>query len=135
VEWIKPKIHLKFSMATGEAEITKLESKVSFLQVKATMSLQEPIRQLKAKICKNGRQIPHDQLESLAGAQNPCSLMQVFGRHTGVPGCGVCAQAAHGVHECIPVSFNETEVFVDPISLVIKIATSSLIRNDIDPPR
>jgi hypothetical protein len=35
----------------------------------------------------------------------------------------------------IPVSFNETEVFVDPISLVIKIATSSVIRNDIDPPR
>ncbi len=29
----------KFSTATGEAEVTRLESEVSFLQVKATMSL------------------------------------------------------------------------------------------------
>ncbi len=30
----------KFSTATGEAEVTRLESEVSFLQVKATMSLE-----------------------------------------------------------------------------------------------
>jgi hypothetical protein len=33
----------KFSMAKGEAEIKRLESEVSFLQGKATMSLQERI--------------------------------------------------------------------------------------------
>jgi hypothetical protein len=35
----------KFSTATGKAEVTRLESEVSFLQVKATMLLKECIRQ------------------------------------------------------------------------------------------
>jgi hypothetical protein len=65
----------KFSTATGEAEVTRLESEVSFLQVKATMSLKERIRQVKAEICDNQRQIAHVRLESLAGAENPYSLM------------------------------------------------------------
>ena len=56
----------KFSTATGEAEVTRLESEVSFLQVKATMSLKERIRQVKAEICDNRRQIAHVRLESLA---------------------------------------------------------------------
>jgi hypothetical protein len=43
----------KFSTATGEAEVTRLESEVSFLQVKATMSLKERIRQVKAEIYDN----------------------------------------------------------------------------------
>jgi hypothetical protein len=44
------------------------------------MSLKERIRQVKAEICDNRRQIAHVRLESLAGAENPYSLMQVFGR-------------------------------------------------------
>jgi hypothetical protein len=43
----------KFSPATGKAEVTRLESEVSFLQVKATMSLKERTRQVKAEICDN----------------------------------------------------------------------------------
>jgi hypothetical protein len=45
----------KFTQATGETEIKRLESAVGFLQVKATMSLQERIRQAKAEICDNRR--------------------------------------------------------------------------------
>jgi len=70
----------KFSTATGEAEVTGLESEVSFLQVKATMSLKERIRQVKAEICDNRRQKAHVRLESLAGEEIPYSLMQVFRR-------------------------------------------------------
>jgi hypothetical protein len=44
------------------------------------MLLKERIRQVKAEICDNRRQIAHVRLESLAGAENPYSLMQVFGR-------------------------------------------------------
>jgi hypothetical protein len=58
----------KFSTTTGEAEVTRLESEVSFLQVKATMSLKELIPQVKMKICDNRRQIAQVR------------LMQVFGR-------------------------------------------------------
>ncbi len=53
----------KFSTTTGEAEVTRLESEVSFLQVKATMSLKERIPQVKMKICDNQRQIAHVRLE------------------------------------------------------------------------
>jgi hypothetical protein len=44
------------------------------------MTLQETIRQVKAEICENRKQVPHTRLESIAGAENPYSLMQVFGR-------------------------------------------------------
>jgi hypothetical protein len=53
---------------------------LSFLQVRATMSLQETIRQAKAEICKNWKQVAHTRLDSISGAENPYSLMQVFGR-------------------------------------------------------
>ena len=42
----------KFNMVTTEAEFTRLESELSFLQVRATMTLQETIRQVKAEICE-----------------------------------------------------------------------------------
>ncbi len=137
----------RFSTATGEAEVTRLESEVSFLQVKATMSLKERIRQVKAEICDNRRQIAHVRLESLAGAENPYSLMQVFGRGHQITknGATVYVTKCQPVEvvprqhtDCtneIPVTFNETEVFVDPISLVIKTAAAPVRCNDIAPPR
>ncbi len=70
----------KFDAATTKASITRLESELSFLQVKATMMLQERIRQVKGNICKNRRQIAQLRLESIAGAENPYSLIQIFGR-------------------------------------------------------
>jgi hypothetical protein len=70
----------RFSMVTEEAEFTRLESELSFLEVKSTMTLQETICQVKAEICENRRQIGHLRLESMAGAENPYSLMEVFGR-------------------------------------------------------
>jgi hypothetical protein len=57
----------KFNMVTTEAEFTRLESELSFLQVIATMTLQETIRQVKAEICENRKQIAHTRLESIAG--------------------------------------------------------------------
>ncbi len=87
---------------------------------------------MKAEICDNRRQIAHVRLESLAGAENPYSLMQVFGRGHQVTRNGATVyvtkcQAVEVVPrqhtECtneIPVTFNDTEVFVDPNSLVIK---------------
>ncbi len=44
------------------------------------MTQQETIRQVKAEICEDRKQIAHTRLESIAGAENPYSLMQVFGR-------------------------------------------------------
>jgi hypothetical protein len=43
----------KFNMVTMEAAFTRLESELSFLQVRATMTLQETIRQVKAEICED----------------------------------------------------------------------------------
>ena len=42
----------KFNMVTTEAEFTRLESELSFLQVRSTMALQETIHQVKAEICE-----------------------------------------------------------------------------------
>ncbi|MFN9906519.1 MAG: hypothetical protein ACK56F_10400, partial [bacterium] len=70
----------KFNMVPMEAEFTRLESELSFLQVRATMMLQETIRQVKAEICEDRKQIAHTRLESITGVENPYSLMQLFGR-------------------------------------------------------
>jgi hypothetical protein len=70
----------KLNMVTMEAEFTRLEPELSFLQVRATMTLQETIRQVKAEICEDQKQIAHTRLESITGVENLYSLMQVFGR-------------------------------------------------------
>ena len=61
----------KFNMVTTEAEFTRLESELSFLQVRSTMTLQETIRQVKAEICEDRKQIAHTRLESIAGQRIP----------------------------------------------------------------
>ena len=44
----------KFNMVTTEAEFTRLESELSFLQVRSTMTLQETIRQEKLRYVRTG---------------------------------------------------------------------------------
>jgi hypothetical protein len=129
------------------AEFNRLESELSFLQVRLTMTLQETIRQVKAEICEDRKQIAHTRLESIAGAENPFSLMQVFGRGHQVTRNGAtvyvtrcqAAEVLPRTHtNCtneIPVILNGTNVFVDPISFVIKAAAAPVRCNDVAPPR
>ncbi len=137
----------KFNMVTTEAEFTRLESELSFLQVRSTMTLQETIRQVKAEICEDRKQIAHTRLESIAGAENPYSLMQVFGRGHLVTRNGAtvyvtrcqAAEVLPRTHtNCtneIPAILNGTNVFVDPISFVIKAAAAPVRCNDVAPQR
>ncbi len=140
----------KFNMVTTEAEFTRLESELSFLQVRSTMTLQETIRQVKAEIseiCKDRKQIANTRLESIAGAENPYSLMQVFGRgHLVTRNCVTvymtrcqAAEVLPRTHtNCtneIPAILNGTNVFVDPISFVIKAVAAPVRCNDVAPPR
>jgi hypothetical protein len=53
---------------------------MSFLQIKPSMGLQEKIRQVRHETCQNRRETTQVRLEAMAGADNPCSLLQVFGR-------------------------------------------------------
>ncbi len=133
----------KFNMVTTEAEFTRLELELSFLQVRSTMTLQETIRQVKAEICEDRKQIAHTRLESIAGAENPYSLMQVFGRGHLVTRNGAtvyvtrcqAAEVLPRTHtNCtneIPAILNGTNVFVDPISFVIKAAAAPVRCTDI----
>ncbi len=137
----------KFNMVTTEAEFTRLESELSFLQVRSTMTLQETIRQVKAEIWEDRKQIAHTRLESIVGAENPYSLMQVFGRGHQVTRNGAtvyvtrcqAAEVLPRTHtNCtneIPAILNGTNVFVDPISFVIKAAAAPVRCNDVAPPR
>ena len=59
----------KFNMVTTEAEFTRLESELSFLQVRSTMTLQETIRQVKAEICEDRKQIAHTRLDVVMSNQ------------------------------------------------------------------
>jgi hypothetical protein len=137
----------KFNMVTMEAEFTRLESEMSFLQVRATMTLQETIGQVKAEIYENQKQIAHTRLESITGVENPYSLMQVIGRGHQVTRNGATVYTTRcqatdmlpRTHtNCtneIPAILNGTNVFADLISFVIKV-TPALVRcNNIALPR
>jgi hypothetical protein len=135
-----------FANKEGDVDLTKLESGISFLQVKASMSMKEKFRQVRSAICMNQRQIAHTRLEAITGAGNPYSLITIFGRgHLAIKAGGAmyvmrCApvkvpRSHKNCTEEIPVMLNRTEVFVDPISYVIKSAGSPVHCNDIAPPR
>jgi hypothetical protein len=62
------------------ADVTRMESSISFLQMGSAMSLQEKIRQVHHEICQNRRQTASVRLEAITGADNPSSLIQVFRR-------------------------------------------------------
>jgi hypothetical protein len=137
----------RFANKEGDGDLTSLESGMSFLQVRASMSMKEKLRQVRSAICVNRREIAHTRLEAIAGADNPYSLITIFGRGilaikaggaVNVTRCApveVLPRSHKNFTEEIPVTINGTEVFVDPISYVIKIAGSPVHCNDITPPR
>ncbi len=55
----------------SDVDLTRLESGMSFLQEKASMTMKEKLRQVRNAICVNRREIAHMKLEAVAGADNP----------------------------------------------------------------
>ncbi len=137
----------QFSKREGEGDLTRLESGMSFLQVRASMSMKEKLRQVRGAICVNRREIAHTRLEAIAGADNPYSLITIFGRgHLAIKAGGavyvtrcspveVLTRSHRNCTEEIPVAVNGTDAFVDPISYVIKSAGSPIHCNDVAPPQ
>jgi hypothetical protein len=117
------------------------------MQVRASMSMKEKLRQVSGAICENRRDIARTRLEAIAGADNPYSLISTFGRgHLAIKAGGavyvtrcspveVVPRTHPNCTEEIPVSINSTDAFVDPISYVIKSAGSPIHCNDVAPPR
>ena len=124
-----------------------MESELSFLQVRSTMTLQETIGQVKAEICEDRKQIAHTRLESIAVAENPYSLMQVFrrghqvtrnGATVYVTRCQAMEVLPRTHTNCtneIPAILNGMNTFLDPISFMIKAAAVPVRCNDVAPPR
>jgi hypothetical protein len=137
----------RFNDKEGEGDLTRLESGMSFMQVRASMSMKEKLRQVRGAICRNRREIAHIRLEAIAGADNPYSLITIFGRgHLAIKAGGavyvtrcspveVLPRSHNNCTEEIPVTVNGTDAFVDPISYVIKSAGSPIHCNDVAPPR
>ncbi len=137
----------RFNGKEGEADLTRLESGMSFMQVRASMSMKEKLRQVRGAICENRRDIARTRLEAIAGADNPYSLISIFGRgHLAIKAGGavyvtkcspveVVPRTHTNCTEEIPVVIKGTEAFVDPISYVIKSAGAPIHCSDVAPPR
>jgi hypothetical protein len=129
------------------SDVTRLESELSFLHVKSTLSQRDKLRQIKLSICTTRRQVASTRLEAIAGTQNPNSLMEVFGRgHLAtragatvyITRCQAVSVTPRAVQNCtmdIPATLNNTDVFVDPISYIIKTHAFPVRCTDIAPPR
>ena len=115
------------------SELTRLESEISFLHVKSALSQKEVLRQVKLAICENLRQLLISRMEAVAGTDSQYALNQVLGKGVLLSKAGSAVYVTHcasvnvepRVHRnCtleIPAVFNGSDVFVDPISFVIKL--------------
>jgi hypothetical protein len=74
------KLRKQFKDKGSDIDMTRLESGMSILQVKSSMTMKEKLRQVRSAICVNRREIAHTGLEALAGADNLYSLIAIFGR-------------------------------------------------------
>jgi hypothetical protein len=105
----------------------RLESELSFLHLKTTLAHRDRLRQVKLAICETRRQVASTRLEAIAGSDNPYSLIEVCGHghlatHAGaadnVTRCAPVSVLPRVVTKCtseIPVQFNGTDLFVDPV--------------------
>jgi hypothetical protein len=59
--------------------MTQLESGMSFLKVKTSMTMKDKLRQVQSTICRNLRDIAQ-RVEAMAKADNPNSLIVIFGQ-------------------------------------------------------
>ncbi len=137
----------QFNDKEGKGDLTRLQSGMSLMQVQASMSMKEKLRQVRGAICVNQREIAHTRLEAIAGADNPYSLITIFGRgHLAIKAGGavyvtrcspteVLPRSDRNCTEEIPVMVNGMDTFVDPISYVIKSAGTPIHCNDVAPPR
>jgi hypothetical protein len=62
--------------------MTRLESGMSFLQVKSSRTMKEKLQQVRSAICVSRIEIAHTRLEAVPGAFNPYSLKAIFRRGT-----------------------------------------------------
>jgi hypothetical protein len=137
----------RFKDQPAGTDMTKLETTMSFLQIKASVGLHEKIQQVRHEICQNRRETAQVRLEAIAGADNPYSLLQVFRRGHVIVKNGAVAyvtrcnpvevlpRVSNNCTEEIPLTWNGTSLYVDPISYVIKSAASPTRCNDIALPR
>ena len=105
------------------------------------------MRQVKLAICENRRQLLTSRMESVAGTDSQYALNQVLGKGVLLSKAGSAVYVTHcnsvnvepRVHRnCtleIPAVFNGSDVFVDPISLVIKPRGTVVRCNEVAPPR
>jgi hypothetical protein len=111
--------------------------------VKTSISQKDKLRQVRLAICETRRQVAAMRLESIAGCDNPYSLVQVFGRghlttkegaSKYVTQClpvSVTPRAVVNSTAEIPVSYNRSNIFVDTIFYVIRPYGSLLRCTDI----
>ncbi len=81
----------KFNLVTTEAEFTRVESELSFLQVRATMKLLETSRQVTAEICEDRKQI--------SGKHCGCGKSGKCGLCHQVPTSGGHPEELHQLHQ------------------------------------
>ncbi len=138
---------LEVSLALMEDKIKEQVAGLELGKCSCCVGLPKKIRQVRHEICQNRRKTAEVRLEAIAGADDPYSLLQVLGRGhvitksgamTYVTRCNPVEVLPRVSSNCIgqiPVTWNNTSPYVDPISYVIKSAASPTRCNNIAPPR
>lgn len=133
--------------AGAVTEQARLENEIGFLHVRSELDHNEKLRKVKLEICNNRRDLLMTRLEAVAGVENPYSLLRVFGKgHIATRAGSVVYVAKCKAVDVVPTFFqnctneipallNETRMFVDPISLVLKEVPTILRCNKVATPK
>lgn len=114
----------------GEAN---LQSQISYLHLSSNLNLNKRFRDLQSELCELDRRTLHTRLQAIVGADNPYALLDIYG-----PGYSIeVGGAAAYITKCfpvdvtltdfpnctaeIPVKYNGTLRFVDPMSRVLRV--------------
>ncbi len=122
----------KFPEVPAMADVTSLETSMSFIQIKSSISQHEKNRQVKPEICQSRQKTAIAHLEAIAGADNPlhpaadvrCShIITKSWAMAYVTWCNrveVVPRVSNTCKEEIPMVWNNTGLFVDLTSYVLK---------------
>lgn len=140
--------HGRFEDTKG-ADLTKLETSLSFQVIRELDNTNEVISTIRREICENRLKITESRLDSIAAGSNPYTSMRLFGRgHYAISSGSVVYVSKcrpvdvrvrkENLQNCtmeIPVIFKNESYFVNPINNILQKYSTTIICSQIAPPR
>ena len=130
-----------------DAELTQVQTELSFLHVHSSLQVSDRFTLVQTEMCKTDRKTIYNKLQAIAGANNPYSLLDVYGPGHAVYKAGAAAYVVKcapveverssfpNCTEEIPVKYQGKPMFADAYTLVLREYPTETVCNTLMPVR